>query len=82
MNHWPISVSESLGMSVNLIALLGLDTVCLPYETAGKVTGTIIRKEGEIYRAKLCKGECANGVLFIMLTISYLALLSDVHSGW
>ena len=45
MNHWPISVNEALGVSVNLIALLGLDTVCLPNETAGKVTGTIIRKE-------------------------------------
>ena len=60
MNHWPISVSEALGMSVNLIDLLGLDMVCLPYETAGKVTGAIIREEGKIYRAKLCKGECAN----------------------
>lgn len=59
-------------MSVrNLIALLGLDTVCLPYETAAKVTGTIIKKRGKSIELNFARVsvqiEC-----FIMLTISYL----------
>lgn len=57
LNPWPVSVSEALGMSVNLTDLLGLDKVCLPHGIAGKVTGTIIGKAGksiELNFARVC----------------------------